>query len=105
MKGILFAVFLLTGCAAVTGDDRAGQAENAPRASGNYSITSLYDGDTGSKEAAAKWMDTEAKNMCASDYTLITEESVHTMNSLGQVTVSRLIWKIKCEQKNELKAP
>jgi uncharacterized protein YceK len=96
MRGIHFAVFLLTGCASVTDDNKPGQGGNSLRTSGMYSITSLYDGDTGSRERAAKWMDTEAKNICASDYTRISEESVPTMNQLGEVTFSRLIWEVRC---------
>jgi uncharacterized protein YceK len=100
MKGILSAVFLLAGCVAGCGSvstgNKPGQGENSAKPSGTYSITSLYDGDTGSRERAAKWMDTEVKNICASDYTLISEESVPIMNQLGEVTFSRLIWEVKC---------
>lgn len=96
MRGILFAVFLLAGCASVSTDNKPGQGGSSPGTSGMYSITSLYDGDTESRERAAKWMDAEAKNICASDYTRTSEESVPTMNQLGEVTFSRLIWEVKC---------
>ena len=99
MKLIHFAVFLLAGCASVMGDkgdNKPGQGENSAKSPGTYSITSLYDGLTGSRERAASWMDSEARNMCASDYIRISEESVPTINPLGEVTFSRLIWEIKC---------
>ncbi len=106
MKGILFVVFFLAGCASVTGGNKPEQAESVPKVSGTYSITSLYDGDVESKERAAKWMDAKVRNMCASDYTLLSEESVPTMNPLGEVTFSRLIWQIRCVQQTErAKAP
>lgn len=101
MKGIMFAVFFLAGCASVTGDNKPGQAENIPKVSGTYSITNLYDGDTESKERAAKWMDSEARNMCASDYTRLSEQSVPTINQIGEVTFSRLIWEIRCMPQTE----
>ncbi len=107
MRGIHFAVFLLAGCASVmgdkgdNGDNKPGQGENSARGSGTYSITSLYDGDTGSRERAASWMDSEARNICNSDYTRISEESVPTINQLGEVPFSRLVWQIKCAPQTE----
>ncbi|WP_090827928.1 hypothetical protein [Nitrosovibrio tenuis] len=101
MRGILFTAFVLAGCASVLVDNKQGQGKDSAAASGTYSITTLYDGDTGSRERAAKWLDTEARNICASDYTLISEETVPIMNYLGEVTDSRLIWKIKCLQQTE----
>jgi len=47
-------------------------------------------------------MDIDASNMCASGrYTLISEESVPTMNRLGEANFSRLIWTIECVQQSE----
>jgi uncharacterized protein YceK len=108
MRCAYFAVFLLAGCASIMGDkgdNNSGQGENKAGGSGLYSITSLYDGDAGSRERAAKWMDTEARNICASDYTRISEESVPTINRLGEVPFSRLIWQVKCAPQPERAAP
>lgn len=99
MKLIHFAVFLLAGCASLMGDkgdNKPGQGENSAKPPGTYSITSLYDGDADSRERAASWMDSEARNMCDSDYIRISEESVPTITRLGEVAFSRLIWEIKC---------
>lgn len=106
MRAVMFAVFFLAGCAAVTrdnepGDDRPGQVESTPKVSRTYSITNLYDGDAESKERAAKWMDAEARNMCASDYVRLSEQSVPTMNQIGEVTFSRLTWEIRCMPRTE----
>src|SRR5690349_12925996 len=108
MRCVHFAVFLLAGCASVMGDkddNKPGQGENKAGGSGIYSITSLYDGDTGSRERAANWMDAEARNICASDYTRISEESVPTINRLGEVPFSRLIWQVKCLPQTERANP
>jgi hypothetical protein len=86
-------------------DNKPGQGENKAGGSGIYSITSLYDGDTGSRERAANWMDAEARNICASDYTRISEESVPTINRLGEVPFSRLIWQVKCLPQTERANP
>jgi hypothetical protein len=99
MRCIYFAAFLLVGCASGMGDkgdNKPGQGESSAGGSGMYSITSLYDGDTDSRERASQWMDAEARNICNSDYTRISEESVPTINRLGEVPFSRLIWQIKC---------
>jgi hypothetical protein len=66
-----------------------------------YSITSLYDGETGSKDRASAAMDVDAINLCRSGYTLLSEESRPIMNGIGEVTSSRLIWEIKCDPKPE----
>ncbi|MDE2365345.1 MAG: hypothetical protein KGM95_00250 [Betaproteobacteria bacterium] len=100
----MFAVFFLTGCASMTGDTGDGkpkQGESTAQTSGTYSITNLYDGDAESKERAAKWMDAQARNMCASDYIRLSERSVPTMNQIGEVTFSRLTWEIRCMPRTE----
>lgn len=66
-----------------------------------YSLTSLYDGVPGSREQAAKSMDIDARNLCMSGYTLISEESRPIMDVSGRVRSSRLVWEVKCDQKPE----
>ncbi len=70
-----------------------------------YSITSLYDGESGSREQAAKSMDIDARNLCMSGYTLISEEARPIMNTSGGVTSSRLVWEVKCDKKPEATSP
>ena len=67
--------------------------------SGVYSITSLYDGSLAAKERLSEWMNIDAQDLCKSEYTLISEESIPIMNRLGEAIFSRLIWKIRCREK------
>lgn len=69
-----------------------------------YSLESVYDGDKPSRVLALEWLDTEAKNLCESGYTLISEESVPVLNHLQEVISSRLIWEIKCDLADEEQA-
>lgn len=91
--------FLLFGCASGT---PPGQLSNGSAGPTIYSLTSLYDGEPGSRERAAQRMDIDSRNMCASgSYTRISEESIPTINRLGEATFSRLIWRIECVQTSE----
>ena len=92
MKGVLALIVLLAGCSSTTADKPGGNGDSP----GVYTITNLYDGSQESKEQLAEWMDTEAKKVCHSPYSLISEESVPTINQLGEATFSRLVWTIRC---------
>lgn len=70
-----------------------------------YSITSLYDGESGSREQAIRSLDIDARNLCMTGYTLISEEVRPTMSPTGGVTSSRLVWEIKCDKKPEATSP
>lgn len=70
-----------------------------------YSLTSLYDGESGSREQAIRSMDIDARNLCMTGYTLISEEVRPTMSPIGGVTSSRLVWEIKCDKKPEATSP
>ncbi|HKX53847.1 MAG TPA: hypothetical protein VJM47_08605 [Nitrosospira sp.] len=85
-------VLFLVGCGSTTAHKPDGEEDG----SGIYTITNLYDGSLASKEQLAGWMDTEAQKICHSPYSLISEESIPTINRLGEATFSRLVWKIKC---------
>jgi hypothetical protein len=90
---ISLAILFFSSCASAP----PGQLQNGPAGSAIYSLTTLHDGEAGSREQAAKRMDIDAKNMCASgSYTRISEESIPIINRLGEATFSRLIWQIEC---------
>jgi hypothetical protein len=93
MKGALSAIVLLTGCASTADDYKPVSAQDGSRV---YSITSLYDGGEGARGQAIQWLDINARNLCLSEYTLLSEETVPIMNQLGEVISSRLIWEIEC---------
>jgi hypothetical protein len=98
VKGVLALIVLLAGCSSTTAHKPEGEEDG----SGIYTITNLYDGSQASKEGLAEWMDTEAQKACHSPYSLISEESIPTINRLGEATFSRLVWKIRCRgQPNE----
>ncbi|MDQ3185998.1 MAG: hypothetical protein M3Q16_05955, partial [Pseudomonadota bacterium] len=69
------------------------------------SITSLCGGGLRPREVTIEFMDIEAKNMCNSGYTLMGEKTRPVINRLGEVTVSRLTWEIKCDNKTEAAPP
>lgn len=93
MKGVLaLIVLLLASCGSAIAHKSGGNGDSP----GVYTITNLYDGSQASKERLAGWMDTEAQKVCHSPYSLISEESVPTINRLGEATFSRLVWKIRC---------
>lgn len=98
MKNALWAIPFLAGCSSMTGDYKPNHTENG---SDVYSITGLYGGDRRPRELAVEFMDTYARNMCDSGYTIIDEVTRPVMNRLGEVRVSRLTWKIKCDNKTE----
>ncbi|WP_025041133.1 hypothetical protein [Nitrosospira briensis] len=98
LKIFLFLVPALAGCASTAGDHEPVRTEDG---SSVYSLTSLYDGNPESRQRAAEWLDIDAKNLCLSEYTLISEESVPTFNQIGAVISSRLVWKIKCQGTGE----
>ena len=98
MKSALLVIALLAGCSLIpTGTAPATTEDGSPI----YSITSLYDGETGSKDRVSAAMDIDAANLCRSGYTLISEESRPIMNGIGEVISSRLIWEIRCDTKPE----
>jgi len=99
MKNALWAIPFLASCGSMMADRTPTMAEDGSRV---YSIISLYDGEPGSREQAAKSMDIDATNLCMSGYTLISEVSRPIMNRIGEVTSSRLIWEIKCDPKTEI---
>ncbi|WP_074744889.1 hypothetical protein [Nitrosospira multiformis] len=93
MKGVLALIVpLLGGCGSIIAPTPGGNGDSP----GVYTITNLYDGSQPSKERLAGWMDTEAQKVCHSPYSLISEESVPTINRLGEASFSRLVWKIRC---------
>ena len=92
MKGVLALIVLLVGCSSTTAHKSGGNSDSP----GVYTITNLYDGSQESKERLAGWMDTEAQKVCHSPYSLISEESIPTINQLGGATFSRLVWTIRC---------
>ena len=98
MKSALLVIPFLAGCGLMPTDTVPATTEGGSR---TYSIISLYDGETGSKDRASAAMDIDAINLCRSGYTLISEESRPIMNGIGEVTSSRLIWEIKCDIKPE----
>ena len=92
MKDVLALIVLLAGCSSTISSKFGGNGDNPD----TYTITNLYDGTQASKDRVAGWMDTEAQKVCHSPYSLISEESVPTINRLGEATFSRLVWKIRC---------
>ena len=92
MKGVLALIVFLVGCSSTTVHKSGGNGDSP----GVYTITNLYDGSQESKERLAGWMDTEAQKVCHSPYSLISEESIPTINQLGEATFSRLVWTIRC---------
>ena len=104
MKIALLAlpVLFLGGCSSILADRTPTVAEDGSRI---YSITSLYDGESGSREQAIRYMDIDARNFCMTGYTLISEEVRPTMGLTGGVTSSRLVWEIKCDKKPEATSP
>lgn len=96
MKSALLFLPFLAGCGSMLAD---GTPRTADDGSMVYSITSLYDGESGSREQAIRAMDIDARNLCMTGYTLISEEARPIMGPTGGVTSSRLIWEIKCDKK------
>ena len=85
---------LLSGCAIL----KTPQPEVAEDGSRIYTLTSLYQGTGESGGQMTEWMDNDARNLCRSDYTLLSEESIPIIDPVGAATSSRLVWKIKCRQ-------
>ena len=102
MKSALLILPFLAGCASMLADGTPNTAADGSRI---YSITSLYDGESGSREQAIRSMDIDARNLCMTGYTLVSEEARPIMNSVGEVTSSRLIWEIKCDKQPEGTSP
>jgi hypothetical protein len=94
LKIFLFLVPALAGCASTADDHEPVRIEDG---SSVYSLTSLYEGSPESRQRAAEWLDIDAKNLCMSEYTLLSEESIPTFNRIGAVISSRLVWEIKCQ--------
>lgn len=106
MKTVLLLIFvacasLLSGCAALTSP----KPEIAEDGSRIYSLTSLYQGTGESRQQMVEWMDIDARNLCRSDYTLLSEESVPIIDPVGAATSNRLVWKIKCRPTGEEPGP
>lgn len=93
MKLAFCAISFLAGCGLMPADEAPEAASDGSR---TYSIMSLYDGEVGSKDRAAAGLDIDARNLCGSDYTLLSEEILPIMNRISVVTSSRLIWEIRC---------
>lgn len=70
-----------------------------------YSLTSLYDGSRGARGRAAEWLDINARNLCLSEYALISEESVPILNRIDEVIHSRLTWEIRCKEETQEPPP
>ncbi|WP_143002452.1 hypothetical protein [Nitrosospira sp. Nl5] len=102
MKSPLWAIPFLASCSSMTADYKSNDTE---KGSGIYSITSLYGGGLRSRETTIEFMDIDARNMCNSEYTIIDEKTLPVMNRLGEVRVSRLTWKIKCNSEAEAAPP
>ena len=102
MKSALLILPFLAGCGSMLADGTPNTADDGSRI---YSITSLYDGESGSREQAIRSMDIDASNLCMTGYTLISEEARPIMGPTGGVTSSRLIWEIKCDKKPEETSP
>jgi hypothetical protein len=98
MKNILLILPVLAGCSSMPSDSTPIRTEDGSRI---YSITSLYDGEPGSREQAVKSMNIDARNLCMAGYTLISEEARPLMDANGGVRSSRLIWEVKCDKKPE----
>ncbi|MEO8992556.1 MAG: hypothetical protein ABI284_01105 [Nitrosospira sp.] len=98
LKILLFLIPALAGCVSTAGDRQPVRTENG---SSVYSLASIYDGSPESRQQAAEWLDIDARNLCMSEYTLISEESIPTFNRIGSVISSRLVWEIKCHATGE----
>lgn len=98
MKNILLILPLLAGCGSMLSDSTPIRTEDGSKV---YSIMSLYGGESGSREQAAKSLDIEARNLCMSGYTLMSEETRPMIDADGGVRSSRLIWEVKCDKKPE----
>jgi hypothetical protein len=95
----LLVPLLLFGSASCTS---LAQLQSGSAEGGNYSLTALYDGTLASRKQAAKSLDIQATNMCASGkYELLSEETVSRFNQFGEGTYSRLTWTIECEPVSE----
>ena len=94
-------VALLSGCTALTGP----KSELAEDGSRVYSLTSLYQGTGESRREMTEWMDNDARNLCRSDSTLLSEESIPIIDSVGAATSNRLVWKIKCRPTGDEAGP
>ncbi|MEO6825218.1 MAG: hypothetical protein ABI167_10970 [Nitrosospira sp.] len=93
---LLLIISLLAGCGLMLTDTAPAITEDGSRI---YSITSMYDGETGSRDRASAAMIIDATNLCRSGFTRLSEESRPIMNGIGEVTSTRLIWEIKCDIK------
>jgi hypothetical protein len=93
---LLLIISLLAGCGLMPTDTAPATTEDGSRI---YSITSMYDGETGSRDRASAAMIIDAANLCRSGYTRLSEESRPIMNGIGEVTSTRLVWEIKCDAK------
>ncbi|MGH8684567.1 MAG: hypothetical protein ACREUM_04365 [Nitrosospira sp.] len=102
MKNVLLILPFLAGCGSMLTDSTPIRTEDGSRV---YSITSLYGGEPGSREQATKSMDIDARNLCMSGYTLISEEAHPIMDASGGVRSSRLVWEVKCDKKPEATSP
>lgn len=98
MKNALWIIPFLAGCSGMAAEYKP---KDTGSDSGVYSITTLYGGGLRSREATIEFMDIDARNMCNSEYTIIDEKTLPIMNRLGEVSVSRLTWKIKCNNEAE----
>src|SRR5687768_6869622 len=98
---VLLVLIILAGCRSMA-DYKPISTEDG---SAVYSITSLYDGSTGAREQAAEWLDINARNLCLSEYTLISEESVPILNRLYEVIHSHLTWEIRCKEETREPSP
>lgn len=102
MNGALPVIVLLTGCGSIADDYRPVRTQDGSRV---YSITSLYDGGEGARGQAIQWLDINARNLCLSEYALLSEETVPIMNRLGEVISSRLTWEIECREQSAAPPP
>lgn len=96
------AVVLLAGCGSMTPDYKPVRTEDGSRL---YSITTVYDGGEGARRQAAEWLDIDVRNLCLSEYTLLSEKSVPIMNRLGEVIFSRLVWEVRCKEPSTAPPP
>ncbi|SFW17572.1 hypothetical protein [Nitrosovibrio sp. Nv17] len=103
MKSVLAALSILClgGCALLA--DRESAVANDGRRV--YSITGLYDGESGSREQALYALDIDARNLCGAEYTRLSEEARPIMNPSGSVVSSRLVWEIRCHPRPAPDAP
>jgi hypothetical protein len=102
MRNAWWAILFLAGCSSMTADYKPAETVDSSKI---FSITSSYDGEMGSKERTSAALDIDARNLCMSGYTLISEESHPIMNRIGEVTYLRLVWEIKCNARAETALP